>query len=41
MSDENNSPENFARSLCSDLGLGGEFVAAVAYSIRGTRCVTG
>lgn len=35
MSDENNSPENFARSLCSDLGLGGEFVAAVAYSIRG------
>ena len=30
-----NNPEEFARSLCSDLGLGGEFVSAVAYSIHG------
>jgi len=35
MSDENNSPEEFALKLCTELGLGGEFVAAVAYSIRG------
>ena len=30
-----NNPEDFARCLCADLGLGGEFVTAVAYSIRG------
>jgi len=30
-----NSPEQFAMSLCTDLGLGGEFVTAIAYSIRG------
>ncbi|KAI8910932.1 hypothetical protein EDD86DRAFT_203960 [Gorgonomyces haynaldii] len=30
----NNSPEDFARSLVRDLGLGGEFVALVAHSIR-------
>eukprot|EP00117_Sycon_ciliatum_P028550 scpid61358/ scgid22922/ SWI/SNF-related matrix-associated actin-dependent regulator of chromatin subfamily B member 1 len=30
-----NSPEEFARQLCSDLGLGGEFVSTIAYSIRG------
>jgi SWI/SNF-related matrix-associated actin-dependent regulator of chromatin subfamily B protein 1 len=30
-----NSPEEFARSLCSDLALGGEFVTAIAYSIHG------
>ena len=35
MSDESNSPEEFALKLCTELGLGGEFVAAVAYSIRG------
>lgn len=35
MSDETNIPEEFALKLCSELGLGGEFVAAVAYSIRG------
>ncbi|CAD5224315.1 unnamed protein product [Bursaphelenchus xylophilus] len=35
ISDKNNSPEEFAVKLCSDLGLGGEFVSAVAYSIRG------
>ncbi|KAF8357372.1 snfc-5, partial [Pristionchus pacificus] len=35
MSDPNNNPEEFARSLCSELGLGGEFMAAIAYSIRG------
>ena len=35
MSEPQNSPEQFALSLCSDLGLGGEFVTAIAYSIRG------
>lgn len=30
-----NSPEQFARELCSDLGLGGEFATTIAYSIRG------
>ena len=30
-----NSPEKFARQLCADLGLGGEFVTTIAYSIRG------
>lgn len=32
---EENSPEAFAQRLCADLGIGGEFVQAVAYSIRG------
>lgn len=27
--------ERVARRLCAELGLGGEFVAAAAYSIRG------
>ncbi|XP_072034351.1 SWI/SNF-related matrix-associated actin-dependent regulator of chromatin subfamily B member 1-like [Amphiura filiformis] len=31
----NNSPEEFAIQLCADLGLGGEFITAIAYSIRG------
>eukprot|EP00794_Sanderia_malayensis_P014295 gene14295-15782_t len=35
MAEPLNSPEQFAMSLCTDLGLGGEFVTAVAYSIRG------
>jgi len=35
MSDPSNSPEQFARNLCKDLGLGGEFVTAITYSIRG------
>jgi SWI/SNF-related matrix-associated actin-dependent regulator of chromatin subfamily B protein 1 len=35
MSDDSNSPEEFALKLCTELGLGGEFIAAVAYSIRG------
>ncbi|OQR74102.1 SWI/SNF 1-like [Tropilaelaps mercedesae] len=35
MSERANSPEEFAAKLCSDLGLGGEFVTAIAYSIRG------
>ncbi|WKY01299.1 hypothetical protein Q1695_015360 [Nippostrongylus brasiliensis] len=35
MSDPENSPEEFARSLCAELGLGGEFTSAIAYSIRG------
>jgi hypothetical protein len=26
--------QEFARKLCSDLGLGGEFVTAVVYSVR-------
>ena len=30
-----NVPEEFARQLCADLGLGGDFVTAIAYSIRG------
>ena len=30
-----NSPEQFARKLCADLGLGGEFATTIAYSIRG------
>ena len=29
-----NSPEDFAESLCSDLGLGPEFMLPVAHSIR-------
>ncbi|KAL3185875.1 hypothetical protein MRX96_028755 [Rhipicephalus microplus] len=35
MSEKENSPEGFALKLCSELGLGGEFVTAIAYSIRG------
>ncbi|VDN04939.1 unnamed protein product [Thelazia callipaeda] len=35
MSEEKNSPEWFASKLASELGLGGEFVAAISYSIRG------
>lgn len=30
-----NSPEEFARNLCQELGLGGEFISAISYSIRG------
>ena len=35
LADEMNSPEEFARKLCADLSLGGEFVTAIVYSIRG------
>ena len=35
LSEPLNNPEQFALSLCSDLGLGGEFATAIAYSIRG------
>jgi len=35
LSEASNSPEQFATRLCAELGLGGEFVTAVAYSIRG------
>ncbi|XP_032899296.1 SWI/SNF-related matrix-associated actin-dependent regulator of chromatin subfamily B member 1 isoform X1 [Amblyraja radiata] len=35
MSERENSPEKFALTLCSELGLGGEFVTTIAYSIRG------
>ncbi|CAF93292.1 unnamed protein product [Tetraodon nigroviridis] len=35
MSERDNSPESFALKLCSELGLGGEFVTTIAYSIRG------
>jgi len=35
MSEKQNTPEKFAAQLCRDLGLGGEFVTAISYSIRG------
>ncbi len=35
MSEPQNSPEEFAKKLASELGLGGEFVTSIAYSIRG------
>ncbi|KAG1661663.1 SWI/SNF-related matrix-associated actin-dependent regulator of chromatin subfamily B member 1 [Nymphon striatum] len=35
MSEKENNPENFSLKLCSELGLGGEFVTAISYSIRG------
>uniref|UniRef100_A0A8D8WBB4 SWI/SNF-related matrix-associated actin-dependent regulator of chromatin subfamily B member 1-A n=2 Tax=Cacopsylla melanoneura TaxID=428564 RepID=A0A8D8WBB4_9HEMI len=35
MSEKENSAEQFAVGLCTELGLGGEFVTAIAYSIRG------
>ncbi|XP_052245544.1 SWI/SNF-related matrix-associated actin-dependent regulator of chromatin subfamily B member 1-like isoform X2 [Dreissena polymorpha] len=35
ISEPDNSPEEFATKLCAELGLGGEFVTAIAYSIRG------
>lgn len=35
MGEQENSPEKFANRLCAELGLGGEFVTAIAYSIRG------
>jgi len=35
MSEADNSPEEFSRQLCAEMSLGGEFVPAVAYSIRG------
>ena len=35
ISEKENSPEEFATKLRAELGLGGEFVTAIAYSIRG------
>ena len=35
MADSNNSPEYFAKVLCAELGLAGEFHTAIAYQIRG------
>merc|ERR1711971_1228249 len=35
LADEKNSPEEFAKKLCADLSLGGEFVTAIVYSVRG------
>jgi len=35
MSDPLNNPEDFSKRLCAELGLGGEFVTAISYSIRG------
>lgn len=35
MSERDNNPEEFAMKLCAELGLGGEFVTAIAYSVRG------
>ena len=34
MAEPSNNPEQFALRMCSDLGLGGEFETAIAYSIR-------
>ena len=35
LAEENNNPEDFSKRLCTDLGLGGEFVTAVLYSSCG------
>ena len=35
LSEKDNSPEDFAAKLCAELGLGGEFLTAISYSIRG------
>ena len=35
MSETQNTPEQFAAQMCRDLGLGGEFVTAISYAIRG------
>jgi len=35
LAEDKNSPEEFSRKLCADLGLGGEFATAILYSIRG------
>lgn len=35
LAEEKNTPEEFAKKICADLSLGGEFVTAIAYSIRG------
>uniref|UniRef100_A0AC34PX31 Uncharacterized protein n=1 Tax=Panagrolaimus sp. JU765 TaxID=591449 RepID=A0AC34PX31_9BILA len=35
IADPENSPEEFATSMCKDLQIGGEFLPAIAYSIRG------
>ncbi|KAI8442398.1 hypothetical protein MSG28_005914 [Choristoneura fumiferana] len=35
MSEKENNPEAFAMKLCAELGLGGEFVTGIAYSVRG------
>ncbi|CAH1802018.1 unnamed protein product [Owenia fusiformis] len=35
MGERENSPEEFATKLCAELGLGGEFVTTISYSIRG------
>ncbi|CAN2391520.1 SWI SNF-related matrix-associated actin-dependent regulator of chromatin subfamily B member 1, partial [Pristimantis euphronides] len=36
MSEKENSPEKFALKLCSELGLGGDGVTTIAYSIQGS-----
>lgn len=35
MAEKENNPEQFAMKLCAELGLGGEFVTGIAYSVRG------
>jgi len=35
MAEAKNEPEAFAQHLCTDMALGGEFMPAIAYSIRG------
>lgn len=39
MSNKELTPEQFSTSLCKDLNIGGEFQAAIAYSIRGILSV--
>jgi hypothetical protein len=34
INNQSNSPEEFAKSLCSDLGLGSEFLLPIAHSIK-------
>ena len=34
INDPRNSPEDFAESLCADLGLGSEFMLPIAHQIR-------
>jgi SWI/SNF-related matrix-associated actin-dependent regulator of chromatin subfamily B protein 1 len=34
INDPRNSPEDFAETLCADLGLGSEFMLPIAHQIR-------
>lgn len=35
MAETTNTPEEFSKQYCQELGLGGEFITTIAYSIRG------